>query len=171
MKNLINHRSFTVLAGLVVTALVTGCNQPPKLHGETFYKDGAPTDAGNFAQAQCAAGAKEDGILYEANFHGTELNSLGQGKLDLIVKGTTPGDAIYIHLNMPHEMVAARQAAVTAYLKNAGVSDNAMIVAEGNNPNINTPTAYNLNGVYKIDNNTPNGQAAADAGGAGLSAH
>ena len=64
-----------------------------------------------------------------------ELNSLGQGKLSLIVKGTPVGDPVYVYLNMPHDQVTARQTAVTAYLKTAGVADDKIIVAEGPNPN------------------------------------
>jgi hypothetical protein len=165
MKNSNYTRNVAAVTGLICTALIVGCQ--PIAHGEKFYGSDDVTNVGKIAQAQAAAGAKDDAMLYDKNFHGTELNSLGEGKLDLIVKGTPDGDPVYVYLNMPHDQVALRQAAVTAYLKTAGVADTKIIVAEGSNPNPSTPTAYNLGGLYKADGASFNGQAAVDADAAG----
>jgi hypothetical protein len=167
MKNFTLNRHVAAFTTLALSALIAGCHHTEIAHGEKFYENNEPTHAGAFAQAQCANGAKDDAMLYDRNFHGTELNSLGQVKLDLIVKGTTKGDAVTIYLNMPHDQVAARQATVTAYLKTAGVKENKIIVAEGPNPNPSTPTAYNMGGLYKADGTSFSGAAQVDGGGAG----
>jgi len=167
MKNL-NYTRIAALAGLAFSALVTGCH--PIIHGEQFIDKNEVTSIGKFNQAQSAVGAKEDAMLYDQNFHGSELNSLGEGKLDLIVKGTTAGDPVYVYLNMPHDQVAARQAAVTAYLKTEGVADTSIIVAEGPNTNPSTPTAYNIGAVYKGDGGSFNGSAAAETSDAAAGA-
>jgi hypothetical protein len=169
MKLIGNTRQLSAVTGLVVTALLAGCNStaPKPIDGKQFISEDQPTSVGRFAQAQSAAGAKEDGMLYDDNFHGGELNSLGQGKLSLIVKGTTAGDPVFVYLNMPHDQVAARQTAVTAYLKSAGVAEDKIIVAEGPNPNLNTPTAYNLHGIYKGEGTSFDGEAASDASAPG----
>jgi hypothetical protein len=168
MKNLKN--TFTALTGLVATALIVGCHPTPIAHGEEFYGNNDATCVGKLSQAQSSAGAKDDAMLYDQNFHGSELNSLGQGKLDLIAKGTPVGDPVKVYLDMPHDQVALRQAAVTSYLKSDGVDENKIIVVDGPNPNPSTPTAYNIGGVYKADGGSLSGAAVtvdSATGGAG----
>jgi hypothetical protein len=164
MTMMMTNRKMISLAGLLASAALVGCNQ---LHGEQFDDDGATRRVGTINQAQSATGAKEDAMLNDFHFHGSELTSLGQGKLDLIVKGTPAGDPITVYLNVPHTTVADREAAVTAYLKKVGVADDNMLLAEGNNPNLTTPSAYNLGTIYKADGASFNGQAAPDAGTGG----
>ncbi len=88
-----------------------------------------------------------------------------------MLKATPVGDSVVVYLNMPHDQVAARQAAVSAYLVSAGVNESKIVVAEGPNLNTTTPSAYNLSHVYKKDGTTYSGEAAEDtsaaAGGAG----
>jgi hypothetical protein len=163
-----NHRRLEVLAALIGSVLLVGC--APKLHGEEFIKDGQVTSVGKISQAQCANGAKEDAMLYEQNFKGVELNSLGQVKLDLILKGTPTGESVHVYLNMPHDLVAERQAAVARYLKTAGVPETRIIVAEGPNPNNQTPTAYNMSGLYKSDGSAVNNGTSAPVVGSSSSA-
>jgi hypothetical protein len=166
MRNLMNTKTFSTAAGLLAAAVLSGCGYN---HDENFAGDTAPTSIGRISQAQSAAGAKEDAMLYDMHFHGSELTSLGEGKLDLIAKGTPAGDPVTIYMNMPHDQIADRQLAVTTYLKNAGIAEGKIIVAEGPNPNLTTPTAYNITGVYKPDGTSFNGAAAAesDSGPAG----
>lgn len=167
MKNAMNYRNSAAFTLLLGTALMAGCGYQ---HGENFYADDKVRSTGQMAQAQCAAGAKEDGMLYDMNFHGDKLNSLGEGKLDLILKGTPEGDPVFVYLNMPHDQVAERQVAVTAYLKTAGISDSKIVVAEGPNLGNTTPTAANLQHIYRKDSETYNGEYAKDepaAGGGG----
>jgi hypothetical protein len=167
MKNFTLTRHVAAFTTLAISALIAGCHHDEIAHGEKFYEGNEPTRTGAMAQAQCATGAKEDAMLYDRNFHGTDLNSLGQGKLDLIVKGTPVGDPVTVYLNMPHDAVAARQEAVTAYLKTAGIKENKIIVAEGPNPNTSTPTAYNIGGLYKADGTSLSGAAGDTAPTAG----
>jgi hypothetical protein len=168
MKNTMNHRNSAALTALLLgSAVLAGCGYQ---HGENFYADDAVRGTGQIAQAQCAAGAKDDAMLYDMNFHGDKLNSLGEGKLDLILKGTSAGDPVFVYLNMPHDQVAERQVAVTAYLKTAGISESKIVVAEGPNLGNTTPTAANLQHVYRKDGEIYNGEYAKDdalAAGAG----
>ncbi len=108
-------------------------------------------------------------MLYDMHFHGGKLSSLGEGKLDLIVKGTPAGDPVEVYLDGPHDMMTERHSAVAAYLKKSGLSENDIVVADGINPNVTTPTAYNLGGLYKQDGGSYNGQAQVDtSSGTGL---
>lgn len=144
----------TLLATTALLLLTTGgckSNQPkePVAHGEQFDCEGAPRAATRIAESQAALGAAADGMLYDRSFRGNALNSLGQSKLDLIVKGTPTGDPVMVYLNMPHESASTRRAAVVAFLKNAGIKDSNIKLTEGANPNDTTPAAYNLAGIYK----------------------
>ncbi len=167
MKQTFNNIAF---AGLILLASVTGCHNNDghaDIRGEAFVPADQPTSVGRIVEAQAAAGAKSDGMLYDAAFNGNELNSQGQVKLDLIRKGTHTGDAVVVYLNMPHDLIALREPAVSQYLKTAGLADTQIAMIEGANPNQTTPTAYNMSGLYKGETSSMTGQAAADTGGAG----
>jgi hypothetical protein len=164
MTTMMTTRNLISLAGMLALAALAGCSD---LHGEKFDADGSTRRIGEINQAQVAAGAKEDAMLYDQHFHGSELTSLGQGKLDLIVKGTPAGDPVTVYLNVPHASFADRQVAVKAYLEKAGINDDKMLLAEGINPNETTPAAYNLGNVYKSDGTTFNGQAAPEVSSSG----
>ncbi len=143
------HRPLSLIAVLAL-ALGAGC-QSDKQRGETFDEGDRPSPIGRVAEAQAAAGAKQDATLYDRHFRGGHLDSLGTTKLALMVKGTAVGEPVQVYLDMPESTVAARRAAVTAYLAAAGVPADKVELAVGPNPNTLTPTAYNLSTVYKTD--------------------
>jgi hypothetical protein len=136
--------------------------EPPPFspHGERYDAEDAARSSGLFAQSMAAAGAKSDAMLYDRSFDGSTLNSLGQVKLDLLLKGTANGQPVVIYLNVPHDSFADRQTAVAAYLKTAGVPDQLQKLVEGPNTNAMSPGAYNLNSIYKGENATFTGEAA-----------
>ena len=132
-------------------------NQP---HGERYDAEDAARSTGLFAQSQAAAAAKSDAMLYDRSFDGSTLNSLGQVKLDLILKATASGQPVVVFLVVPHDSLADRQATVTAYLKNAGVPDDLIKITEGPNTHNATPTANTLTSIYKADGTSFTGEAA-----------
>ena len=156
-----------MLAAAAVTVLA-GCSTPPDglLHGETFTESGQTTAIGRIAQAQAASGAKSDSMLYDRHFNGTELNALGQAKMDLILKGSPIDQPVKIYFVMAHDDVAGREAAVAAYLDKAGVQAADERFAEGPNPNDTTPAEYNLSGIYTVGKDNYTGQAADGVAGA-----
>jgi hypothetical protein len=169
MENTLNKLAY---AGIILLVSVGGCHsnnddKPAIVHGEDFIDEPHCTSIGRIAEAQTAAGASTDGTLYDVNFHGNKLNSLGEVKLDLMRKGTDAGDPIVVYLSMPHDAALAREAAVTECLKGQGVADTRITLIEGSNLNLSTPSAYNLSNLYKADGASFNGQAAVDPGMAG----
>ena len=120
----------------------------------------AARSTGLFAQSEAAAGAKSDAMLYDRSFDGSTLNSLGQVKLDLILKATPGGQPVVVYLVVPHDSLADRQATVTAYLKNAGVPDGLIKTVEGPNTNTTTPTEKTLSSIYKADGSSFTGEDA-----------
>ncbi len=149
-----NHYPLPLLAVLAVLAVLAGCHDPYQ-RGETFEDGDHPTPIGRMTEAQAAAGAKQDATLYDRHFRGDHLDPLGQVKLGLMLKGTAVGEPVQVYLDMPADLAAARQPAVAAYLKHAGVPADRVELAVGPNPGTLTPTAYNLGTVYK-----PDGEAA-----------
>jgi hypothetical protein len=164
MENTMNKMNKIVLGGVIVLAALSGCQT--KMHGEQFTDESKPTATGQITQAQSAAGAKSDAMLYDTHFDGSKLNSLGQVKLDLICKATAVGSPVVVYLNMPQDRVALCEPAVTAYLKSAGLGTSQITLIAGANPHT-TPAAYNLGTIYKTDGNTYNGQAAAEVASPG----
>jgi hypothetical protein len=154
-----NYRRRSALTAATALTLIAaaGCNMQ---RGETFADGDHPTTIGLVSQAQAAAGAKQDATLYDCHFRNDRLDPLGQGKLSLMLKGTTPGDPVEVYLDMPADVAAVRRASVVAYLAEAGVASEKMELAVGPNPHCTTPTAYNLATVYKPEGNTNMGEAA-----------
>ncbi len=175
---------FKTSTGLITLALLTGLAgcaanntakaKPEIIHGERFTKDDAPTSIGRFAQAQVASGAKADAQLFDRNFHGDKLNSLGEAKLDLILKASPADEPVVIYLDMPHDAMMSRQAAVVAYLKDAGLTDAKIKLVEGPNLDNSNPTSAHLAEIYKADGSfggqSTDPSAAAAGGPMGASA-
>jgi hypothetical protein len=177
MANLHTHPTakWTQLASAMAALLLIagGCHSEqhaPVAHGEKFYDESAPRSVGLLAQSQSAAGAKADGMLYDHNFHGAKLNSLGQAKLDLIVKGTPAGDPVVVYLNVPHDALATRRPAVLAYLREGGLKDAQVKLIDGPNPTEGTPAAKTLQRMYKAKEGSYDGdmvEATDTTGGMG----
>jgi hypothetical protein len=173
MTNKRNNPTLNWTMSIVAVALFAGCAhqaekpKPAIAHGEVFTKPGAATSVGRFTQAQAANGAKADAMLYPRHFDGDQLNSLGQTKLDLILKASPAGQPVVVYLDMPHDQMTARQPAVAAYFKDAGLQKSQIELVEGPNPNATTPAAYNLPGIYKPAGTSYDGSAADLGSGAG----
>ena len=168
-----NIRKTVQLASLLAVSALMGCHHDQIAHGEMFNPPGAPTPVSEACEVQAAAGARADGMLYDHHFDGSDLNSLGKDKLNRMVKGTPTSQPVVVYMNMPHDSATARQTAVAAYLKDSGLKESDVQVFEGSNPNLTTPTAYNLSVVYKGANATFDGEGAdtgsASGGGASSS--
>ena len=165
----------TVAALALLAIAATGCHDN-KQHGEEFADQEHPTTVGLAIQAQAAAGAKQDGTLYDMHFRGDRLSPLGQGKLSLILKGTAAGDPVDVYLDLPADLAAdrlgRRKAAVAGYLQQAGVTPDQVTLAVGPNPHVSTPTAGTLNMVYRpdgtaADQGVTGGLGTAGPGGTG----
>lgn len=153
---------------LTLLAAASGCNSehPGDLHGETFSQPGETTAIGQLAQAQGAAGAKADSMLYDRHFTGDQLNALGQAKMDLILKGSPLNAPVKVYFVMAHDAVWTRETAVAEYLDKAGVTASDAVFAEGANPDNKTPAVYNLAGIYQVTKDSYSGQAADGPGAA-----
>jgi hypothetical protein len=155
------------VASLLAIGSTTGCKsdkaQPAVVHGEEFVRADATRNVGCISQAQAASGAKADGMLYDRNFHGEKLNSLGMTKLDLIVKGTPAGDPVVVYLNVPQDGLETRRPAVLAYLKEGGLKEEQIKLIDGSNPTNTTPSAMSMSKLYKSTNGTYTGELAESA--------
>ncbi len=116
MRTAHTARRAVPLVTLFALAVLAGCHDPYQ-RGETFEDGDHPTPIGRMNQAQAAAGAKQDATLYDRHFRGDHLDPLGQGKLDLMLKGTATGEPVQVYLDMPADLAAARRPAVAAYLQ------------------------------------------------------
>lgn len=143
--------------GLVVLglALLAGC------HGKAGEKpsslDFPPEDevraVSRFSDAQAAAGARNDATLYPAHFNGQALSSLGAHKLDSMVADDDACEpmTVYINLDKDDPRTEPRRSAVVAYLKDAGLRDEQIKLADGRNPAVYAPSSLGTSKVYKIE--------------------
>src|SRR4051794_18309148 len=104
---------FGRLAGVAVGMMVlgaasgiAGCHQPSptadgRVRGDQFRPDGEVRATQRFADAQTAAGARADATLHPYHFDCLDLNSLGQRKLDLMLKDDDACAPIVVYLDLP----------------------------------------------------------------------
>ena len=164
MATALNRNSLLAVSAALILA-AAGCDSHDELlHGEDFYANGAPTASGRLAESQAAAGAKRDGMLYPRHFDGDTLNALGQTKMDLMLKGTSVGNPMTVYLVMPADLpkvdADARQAAVAAYLRDAGISATQVAFASGPNPTDSSPVAFYLPVIYSAEGPSYSGASA-----------
>jgi hypothetical protein len=137
----------------------------PSLHG--FFPDdvGESRKPTQFAEAQAAAGARADAMLYKQHFDGPRLNSLGEAKLaDMLKDDDAPTPmTVYLKLDETTTLSKSRQQSVVTYLKDLGLSENQITIVYGDNPASRSPIAPAL----KAYNKTDTGASGGVNGGAG----
>jgi hypothetical protein len=174
-----------IAAGAAILAFATGCETPPHdavIHGEDFVPDDASRSAREFVNMEAANSARADATLRLYHFDNGILNSLGEDRLDMILRNGDANNPLVIYLDLPPEDAdnTRRQEAVSAYLKDRGLTDQQIQFKAGPNPNVNSFAAPLLAG-QAAGPSGPSGASAAPAsaapassgssGGASSSAH
>ena len=140
-------RVLTILGlsfGLVAVSLLGGCHQKRdgRVSGSDFRPEGEPRAIHRFAEAQTAAGARTDATLRAYDFDCGDLNSLGQQKLDLMLKDDDACSPLVVYLDVaPGATYDPRQESVRVYLKDRGLLDTQIKLVAGPNTNNLGPTA------------------------------
>jgi hypothetical protein len=178
--------SAATLATLIV--LAGGCqpSHQDKLPSEDalFPADGAPRSVNDFTEAQAAAGARWDGMLYGYHFDATGLNSLGRQKLDLMMHEPDAQWPLVVFMVMPQGAQASdREDAVRRYLMDKGLHADQLRFELGYNPDATSAAAPNLERLSRTESDTsaggsagsgpsayPTGEAGGPAAGPGPSA-
>src|SRR3954470_20878598 len=151
------------LAATAVVGMILGCNQQGPT-GVFFRAEEETSPVFKVADAQAACGARQDAALYPQHFDGGNLNSLGEAKLDTMLHdddSPTPV-TIYVAAGANDSVTDARWKAVTAFLKDKGLKDSQIKIADGSNPASRGSAAKNLSEIHKTDTGS-----VAGAGGAG----
>lgn len=134
-------------AGVLTIALAAGCqNQPPAdvvEHGEDFTPNDTVRSSLDFVDAEAANAARLDATLRSYHFDSGQLNSLGQARLDSMLRnGNLPTPlVVYLDLHEEEATTAKSEQAVIAYLKDRGLTDDQIKLKSGPNPDVNCPVA------------------------------
>jgi hypothetical protein len=166
-----------LLAGFTGLVLMTGCHHDEaadaRPHGEVFIAEGETRDVNRFIDAQAAAGARSDAMLRDSHFDRTDLNSLGQEKIDYMLKADAACTPLVVYMDMaPDELLEAREASVKTYLKDRGLSDAQIKLEQGPNKHVLSPAAAAMRAKKLIDsgasvavNPEPTGSAGSSTTG------
>jgi hypothetical protein len=167
-----------LLAG--ATAALAGCESKPKAEpepleareskpGNEFFVNRTPRSSQAFANAQAAAGARHDATLGSQHFDGTELNSLGRTKLNLMTTDRDEaGDReLSVYLNFAEtESMEARREAVMTHLRSRGLADEDVKFVSGINPHTRTAAEPSLSRLPRTDSDhISDGGAGFGSGG------
>jgi hypothetical protein len=163
----------TFLALALATTLASCADKEevldPSLHG-FFPDDSSETRKPfQFADAQAAAGARADAMLYKQHFDGPRLNSLGEAKLaDMLKDDDAPTPmTVYLKLDEAAASSKARQQSVVTYLKDLGLAESQITIVYGDNPAARNPIAPGMKNYTKTDTGSGgvNGGSSTSGGG------
>jgi hypothetical protein len=129
---------------LAVGVILVGCSsdkEKTSWEDPFFPPDRVSPPSKVMYDRQAANGAAADAMLFDIHFDGTELNSLGAQKLDLMAKGRSEHTPMKVYLNMPKDAdtTAGRQATVEKALDAAGIAKEQYVLAIGPNPGVLMP--------------------------------
>ncbi|MGB7156618.1 MAG: hypothetical protein WBD40_01050 [Tepidisphaeraceae bacterium] len=118
-----------------------------------FPAEGAVRAPVRFADVQRSNGARGDGNLFAAHFTDDAVNSLGRAKLDVMIRDDETVRPVTIHMAPTKDMPVTirRMESVTAYLKDAGLSDAQIQFETGLNEDSFHPAAPELANLAKMD--------------------
>jgi hypothetical protein len=109
-------------AGAAAAAmLVLGCSNKNDEAQNALFKSDGQERVSKFVNVQAANGARSDGMLYAHHFEAGQLNSLGRGKVLLMLEEAENNEQRVVHLVNVGEgdLLAQRKASVELYLKTA----------------------------------------------------
>jgi hypothetical protein len=172
-----------VVAGtMLLGAVGAGCQHQPqhddgRVRGDQFRPDGEVRSVERFADAHAAAGARADATLHPYDFDCGDLNSLGQHKLDLMLKDDDACLPLVVYVDVPQgegEGYDARRDSVAVYLKDRGLQDGQVKLVAGPNVSYMHPTASALRAKRLLDTGAPvaiNPEPTGSPSNAGMGAH
>jgi len=154
---------FTAAAAMLLIG--TGCAQPDNSGMNEFFPEREAQAVRDFADAQAASGARADATLQSTHFDGGKLNSLGEAKLDLMLKDddSTDNMVVYMNLNANDPQLKNRQDAVKAYLEDRGVAQDHIELKAGPNPNVTSLTAEHMANMKKTESGGENSSFSGSA--------
>ena len=137
-----------ITAGVALLAVASGCQTEKTdnvgiVHGEAFVPNDAERPVYQFNTMEAANAAHADSTLRAYHFDGTSLNSLGEERLDLILRnGDTPAPlVIYLDIPADDSRTQVRHRVVTAFLKDRGLAEDQILIKSGPNPDSNSSVA------------------------------
>jgi hypothetical protein len=146
----------SLLAGALF--LIVGCsnqNSPHAdyIHGEVPPPDDEPRQIDKQLEVQEAAGAGLDATLHPVHFDGDMLNTLGQAKLDLMLKDEHACCPLTVYVELPKDdpKLKGRTEAVSLYLKDRGLSDDQFSIKVGPNVSYSSPAADSVRELRAMD--------------------
>jgi hypothetical protein len=120
---------------------------------QDFFPQDQNRASQQFVTAQAASGARADGTLNALHFDGQRLNSLGEAKLDLMLKDDDTAEPVVVYLDLSKDDadLKVRRDAVSNYLVDRGMTTDQLEFKMGANPNGNSLAANHLARMEKLE--------------------
>ncbi len=128
----------SLLTGAAFLTLAAGCQNSTQKHGDEFADDAEIHDLNRLNDAQAARAAREDGTLRSYHFNGAELNTLGEDRLDLMLRDAGAYVPLVVYLDVPASDLPGTRQSVTNYLRERGVREDQITLETGPNPHVSS---------------------------------
>jgi hypothetical protein len=157
-----------VLAGLGLSSFA-GCQMDSSSMTDFFPPEDAPRATQQFQTVQAASGARNDATLQPLHFDGERLNSLGEAKLDLLLKDDDTVEPVVLYMNVADKdsNFSARKDAVTRYLDDRGLPKEQVKFETGPNPNTHSLAVTHVAGLVKQETSASSAGGVSSASMAG----
>lgn len=169
-RNTPSPARLALLGALAAVASLQGCQKDngagQVVHGETFPADEEARAVDRFVQVQSAAAARTDPTLNASHFDGGRgLNSLGEQKLDLMLRDDDRRRPVVVYLDLPREAgTDGHREAVRAYLLDHGVGEGHIEFRSGPNVDYSHPAEDGLRGLRKLEGDAAPTDSGVDNG-------
>jgi hypothetical protein len=159
-------KTLTFAAVLFGAAAAAGC-QTDKSSMTDFFPAEEERKVQHVANIQAASGARADPTLQPFHFDGGKLNSLGEAKLDLMLKDDDAIQPLVVYMNVPDKdaTYAARCDAVLRYLHDRGATADQVKLEVGPNPNVHSLASEHLSRMSRTENNSASGGSSSTTEG------
>lgn len=151
-------KTLTFAAVLFGAAAAAGC-QTDKSSMTDFFPAEEEQRVQHVAQIQAASGARADATLQPFHFDGGKLNSLGEAKLDLMMKDDDSAQPLVVYMNVSDKntIYGARRDAVLRFLESRGAIADQVKLEVGPNPNAHSLASEHLSRMSRTENTAVTG--------------
>jgi hypothetical protein len=154
--------------GAALLAMAAGCQTQPSdviIHGEAFVPAESERSVMEFSVRQAANGARSDATLRAYHFNDTDLNSLGEDRLDSMLYWRESSAPLVVYIDLPEKdpKTTGRRETVIAFLKDRRLATDQIVLKSGPNPDSNSPVAPILAAQAAATGGAPTGGAPPPA--------
>ena len=160
-------KPITIVLLATTVGILGGCQSgkdPQRVRYDEFpanYSQGQSVKAA--CDAQAAVGNRQDGTLRASHFDGAQLNSLGEAKIESMLKSGRSDSHLTLYVDLPDDQTRSTiKNSLKTYLKSLNLNESQLTLKDGPNPSAGS--GMSARGLAAIEEMRTPTAAMADTG-------